>query len=463
MPTQTTEIIKRMQLELSFAENLTRQAIAQKLLDYYNGEQLDHLQTVLDSQFANPDSLKMQLAVDNITRFIADEISRVFDSAPVLTCDNPAGQRLLDDQLKSCVLPLLFKTAEVYSNLIGVCAIHPWYDEQSGKIKNTILPSSCLFVAQRRDDPTEPEAVIYSREIKDTITPQLRIEYVHWDSENVFLFDTQSFGAMRPPSLDNLDMINPYGLLPFAFFRDQVAVGSFFSDCDETLINAQETLNVMLTALNQLTKYQGFSQPVFEGYSAATDIVVDPSRPIRIPPSMRDEQPGKFTFVSPDSHIPEIMAEITALIERICSRYGISATALRGDSSASSGYALKMREARLERRRIDSIPLCRAALLDWWKIVKKIHNTHNAASAQVPEDAEIKIDFVEPKYSDDPATETDNDIKLVEAGFLSPVAVLMRRNPDLTENQARELYSKNLADKQAIQKRFNLAGILTGK
>jgi hypothetical protein len=30
-----------MQQELAYSANLTRQAVAQKLIDYYNGEQLD--------------------------------------------------------------------------------------------------------------------------------------------------------------------------------------------------------------------------------------------------------------------------------------------------------------------------------------------------------------------------------------------------------------------------------------
>ena len=455
----TSEIIRNMQQELTFAANIERQAEAQKLLDYYNGLQLEHLTDVMASQFSDPDALNMQPAVDNITRYIADEISRVFDSPPVLTCENAAGQALLDQQMKSGVLPLLFKTAEVYANLTGVCAIHPWYDPIAGIIKNAILPSSVLFVAQRRDDPTEAEAVIYTRETRDTISAMPTVEYVHWDSENVFTFYANSYGAQNAPSADNPDMINPYGKLPFAWFRDQIAVGTFFTEVDETLVNAQETLNVMLTSLNQLTKYQGFSQPVLSGCDAGKSIVVDPSRPIRIPPAMRDEQPGKFEFVTPNSKISEILEEVKAHVERVCSRYGISITALSGGNTASSGYALKIMESRLERRRVDSTPLCRSALLEWWEIVKVIHNTHNGAGS-IPADAELIIDFAEPEYMEDPTTEIDMQIKQVEQGFISPVDVIMKANPDLDEKQAKAKYTQNLADRQATKKQFGLADLL---
>jgi hypothetical protein len=457
MPT-TTQIIQQMQLELTYAANLTRQATAQKLLDYYNGEQLEHLEDVLAEQFADPDALMLQLAIDNITRFIADEISRVFDSPPMLSCENAAGQALLDDLMKTGTLPLIFKTAEVYANLNNVCALHPWWDEKSGTIKTTILPSSTLFVAQRRDDPTEAEAVIYTREIRDTITPESRVEYVHWDSEHVFIFDNVTTGAMRPPSDDNPEMINPYGILPFAWFRDQIAVGAFFSKCDESLINAQETLNVLLTSLNQLTKYQGFSQPVLSGCDAKTPIMVDPSRPIRIPPGLRDEQPGKFTFETPDSKIGDILAEVTQHVERTCSRYGISMQSLKSGAETTSGYALKIQESRLERRRVDSTPLCRSGLYQWWEVVKVINNTHT--NSKIPADAELIIDFAEPEYNENPKDQLDADIKKVDNGFVSPVAIIMRDNPDLDERQAAALYNKNLADRQATKRRYGLADIL---
>ena len=235
----------------------------------------------------------------------------------------------------------------------------------------------------------------------------------------------------------------------------------FFSACDEALINAQETLNVLLTSLNQLTKYQSFSQPVMTGIDVKTPIIVDPSRPIRIPASMRDEQPGKFEFITPNAKIGDILEEIAALVERTCSRYGISMAAVRGNSSSTSGYAMKIQESRLERKRVDSTPLCRAALLQWWEIVKTIHNTHNATAAKVPQDAELIIDFVEPEYNNDPATTLDIQIKEIEQGLVSPVDILMRRNPDLDESAAKALYEKNLSDRQAINRRFGLSDMLS--
>lgn len=246
--------MERIQLEITYAANKLRQETAQKLIDYYNGKQLEHLSAVLDAQFASPDALKLQLAMDNLVQFVADEISRVFDQAPVLTSENATAQAFLDEVTTDGLLATILKTGEVYANLTGVCGLHPWFDSAEQKIKTTLIPSSALFVAQRRDDPTEAEAVVYIREVRDTITAALTEEFIHWDAEWHFLLDANSPGSFRPPSPDNPEMVNPYGIIPFAWLRDQMPIGTFFTECDEGLANAQETLNVLLTSANQLAK-----------------------------------------------------------------------------------------------------------------------------------------------------------------------------------------------------------------
>ena len=450
MPTSASLLLfRRVQQEMLFRHNLERQANAQKLLDYYDGKQLEHLEDELAEQFGDPTALLMQPAMDNITRFIADEVSMVFDSPPTLSCDNAAGQALLDSLTDDGMLAITLKLAEVYSNITGVVALHSYFDMRTNKIKTIIIPSSCLFVAQYMDDPTEAEAVVYSRIILDSVTNQELVEYVHWDSESCFVFDAVQMGVYRPPSGTNPDMVNPYGIIPFAFLRDSLPVGTFFTPGDDGLINAQENLNVLLTSANQLAKMQGFAQPVLTGnFKAENPIVVDPSRPIRFPPAQAGEQPSSFQFISPASHIADIMAQISNLIERAIVRRGISITAVNGQSSAISGYALKIANSRLERKRVDSLPLARQALIQWWEIVKRIHNTHFSVG-QVPLSAELNVDFCEPTYQDDPKALLDADILKIANGLSSPIEVMMRDDPDLDEAAAIAKYEQNLKYKPA--------------
>jgi hypothetical protein len=456
--TQFELMMQRMRYELSLAANITRQEAAAKAIDYYNGEQLEHLDTVLASQFADPKSLKMQPSMDNITRFIGDEISRVFDSPPKLTCDNTNGQALLDKLTADGVLAVTLKVAEVYANLTTVCALYPWWDERTKAIKTTPIPSSSLFVAQRPDDPTDVEAVVFVRELIDTVTGVNTVQYVHWDDGAHFLFD--KFGVYTSAdAATNPEMINPYGIIPFAFLRDSLAVGEFFGDMDESLISAQETLNVLLTEINQLCKYQGFSQPVCAGIDQKTPIAVDPSKPIRIPSTMRDETPGRFEFVTPQSKIADLVERARALVDSLCERYGISLKAMRDGSTAMSGAALRVSDRRLERRRVDNLPLARMALNRWWEVVKRINNTHGQPEVAI--DEPLIIDFAEPQYQDDDATRLANDTAAVTLGTVSPVDIIIRDNPDLTPEEATAKYNANRAFTKAANQRYGLSGLIS--
>lgn len=198
------------------------------------------------------------------------------------------------------------------------------------------------------------------------------------------------------------------------------------------------------------------------GVDPKTPIVVDPSRPIRIPATLKDETQPDFKFVTPASKVGDILAQISYLIERTCVRRGISLMSLKDQAGFASGYALKIANSKLDRRRVDNIPLARAALLQWWEIVKRIHNVH-AMGPDIPEDAAIEIDFPEPEYQENPATLLDQDIKEIEAGLSSPVAVLMRRNPDLDEAAALKLYEQNLAYRRSVKTRYGLSDILAGQ
>ena len=78
-----TDLMRRLQLELSYAANITRQENAQKLLDYYAGEQLEHLDDVLAAQFSDPDAQSTILQDISPMRLAAYLIRRLFSLAKI--------------------------------------------------------------------------------------------------------------------------------------------------------------------------------------------------------------------------------------------------------------------------------------------------------------------------------------------------------------------------------------------
>lgn len=453
MTTTAEALIRQWWVEKTWSDNIERQAIARRLIDYYNGEQLDYLTLVLEAQFADPKALKLQKGLDNIVQMIADRISRIFDQPPTMTCENAAGQALLDLLTKDGKFALTLKTGEVYANLTGVAALHPWFDDKRGIIKTKLLPSCALWAIQNEDDPTEADAIIYSQSQRNSVSESLTTTYTYWDDQTTRRFDAGGVDVI--PSAPNV-----YGILPFSFLRDQVPVDAFFGEIGEVLYTAQDTLNIMLTELNQLIKMQSFSQPVFVGLSdPKSPVAVDPSKPLKLPSTLKDETQPDFKFVSPQARIVELMEAIKTHVERTASRYDIHLEILGRSGAVVSGYALKLSEAGLNRRREDGLPLAREALQRWWEIVKRINNYHGVG-AQVPEDAELVVDFAEPTYDDDPATIADLDQKRIDQGVISPLDIIKRDNPELDDDAALAVYQKNMSFKQTMSRRFGLADVL---
>jgi hypothetical protein len=204
---------------------------------------------------------------------------------------------------------------------------------------------------------------------------------------------------------------------------------------------------------------QSFSQPVFKGLNdPKSPIIVDPSKPIRMPSVPRDETAPDFLFVTPNAKIEAIMEAIKVHVERTCKRYDINLDIV-SKGAIISGFALRLTDNGLNRRREDAIPLARQCLIDWWRATVAINNYHRPAQA-VPVDAELIIDFAEPTYDEDPSIEADYDQKRIDQGVISPIDIIMRDNPDLDEAAAIEKYNRNMSFKQASAQRFGLADIL---
>lgn len=462
----TTEIIEWLRRQLAMARNITRQETAKAIIEYYNGVHLDRLTDLLDDQFDKPEQMKLQLRIENLVEYIGDAISLVFDQPPILTSEDTAVQ----DWLLSLdpLLPLILKKAEVYKNLTRICAVHAWWDEQTQQIKHTILPSNVLFAEQDARDANKAITVVYMREILDDIGNP-RIEYVHWDTDQCFLWTATDPVPRAPDPETNPGMENPYGIIPIAFYRDDVAGSNFFEDLDETILVAQDAVNIERTCKAYNLKMQGFSQPVLIGWDGKTPINVDPSRPILIPAGTADEKQGDFRFVSPDSHLEEIQGSIDEIRRNLADRYGIDPDAMK---DGASGYALKLRSSKLQRRRKDDLSLSERFIRDLVEIDRMIWNRHNPGKAiggSVPTSAidfekKYTVDFVEPTYEEDPEKVQRIDEKDIQMGVKTPADRLISLNPDLDEKEADAQITANMVKIQrwmGEKKRFGLSDLIS--
>ena len=463
MATEFQFLLARLRAELAMARNLSRQDDAQKVIDLYNGQHYDYVLEELQTIFKSWKDLKLQIAIDNVTRSVVDKLSNVIDSAPVFTCDDAAVQDVINEVMADGMLKVALKKWECYSNAVELAALHPVWDDARKGFKFRVFHQGQLFVAQKDEDPEEADAIIYRREWYDSINKRDVIDYVNWSDEYAFIFDQNGTERSANPET-NPDMVNPYGMIPFAFLRAQLPEGSFFPEVSEELTTAQIEIDLLLTYINQLCRLQSFGVPVAENWQGNGEIIIDPSLVLKIPAPIAGEPGGKFSFVTPPNTLPQLLEVLKDKLSRLLVRYGLPPSAFRLGGTASSGYARKLENFDLKRHRIDAIPLMTYALRDLWRIILRMYNVHNGTN--VAENALIMIDYPEPEYEDDPtsaATKVDIMMKKIKAGVASPIDWAKQENPDLDDDAAEAFVTENLQRMQTLTRRFpNLAAIIGG-
>ena len=455
-------IIARLRAELGMARNIARQTDAQKIIDLYNGKHEAYVEAEIKRIFKNYNDLKLQISIDNVTRGVLDKLSNVIDETPVFSCDDENVQAMIDEVMADGMLGVAMKKWEVYANAVELSALHPIWDSELNKFKFRVFHQGQLYAAQKDEDPEEADALIYRREWYDSVNHKDIVDYVNWSNDYAFIFDSNGVQRSADP-VTNPNMINPYGVIPFAVLRAQMPEGTYFPELSEELVTAQLEIDILLTYINQLARLQSFGIPVAENWSGNSEIVIDPSLVLKIPAPTAGEASGKFYFVTPPNTLPQLLDVLKDKLSRLLIRYGLPPSAFRVGGTVSSGYALRLESTELRRHRIDAIPLISAAIKDFWRIIIKMYNKHK--NTNLDENAIISIDYPEPAYEDDPTTEqTKVNIRVqkIKMGVSSPIEWAMEENPDLNEEQAIAFVTENLQRMADLQRRFpNLAAILS--
>jgi len=455
IPIVSLQMIRESIMRAKLAANAERKIESAKRLDYYRGDQEQHLMRVLAKQFKHPERLRLQPTFSNIVRRIINEVSVVYkrpaqrslmiNGKKVEGKGADAFSKMYENARADAVL----KKVNRYTNLlntIGVQAV--WRNEA---VALDVLTPDILNVVQNAMDPTQASAVIIEQGYADTVTLEgpsnpfgATSLFIAWTEESHQVFDEQG----RPrPDLANESGANPYGMIPIVFFRDSYPDSYFWNEGSFDLINAQETLNVFLTELNQLVKMQSFSVPVIIGDAPPEGVTVDPSNFISIP--LSDATAGKgqpdFKFVSPSPKIAEIIEVIREQVRRIADDWGLSMDSFKLSGSPASGLSLKLSNIRLIERREDDVALYMDYERELFNVMRAVWNAHCPGGEEIPDKAELSINFAELNFPEDPAAEDQRWITQINQNVRSRAQWLMSIDPDIkTDEEAVEKIESNM-------------------
>ena len=248
---------------------------------------------------------------------------------------------------------------------------------------------------------------------------------------------------------------NPYRdekgnvVLPFVLFSKEEAVDKLLNfTSGNDLRDANMNLAVNLTHLNSLLKFQSYKQAYIitdNKTRIPKEMMLDPMMMLLIKSA---EGKGQVGVLDLQADIKATWETIKERITTVLAQQGISPQNYELSGTPQSGFALKINNQGKMEAREAQLPHYRKKEKELFELSRVVYNYHNP-NEQIPMDMEFQFDPAEIKF---PMTqeETQNEFTFRKQYNAATAIDLIRSiNPDLTEEQAREVYIKNKEFNQA--------------
>ena len=277
--------------------------------------------------------------------------------------------------------------------------------------------------------------------------------WAYWSNEEHYYIDKQSGEDKIVAVEDNEEMVNPFGVLPFVYLHNGWRDESFWdSYTGDDLTGGTIDMAVHLTFLNHIIKTQSFKQLVGKGDNVGELLgqVLDPLSILTL-----TGQNTEISVLDLQSNYEQLHRVAQDLANNLAISYGVSPSQFRMTSQASSGFALQMENLKLDRFTLEQQADFKVYEKELFTLIGQVSEYYGKAV-----NGEMTVDFVEPNY---PASETEQltiDQQSIDLGLSSPHKVLMRNNPDLTEEDARVDVDDNINARNDMLNKVKTGGSL---
>lgn len=407
------QVFERLNIEADSSENLARKEEASKRLNYYRGQQLPDLETLLTSLFSEPEKLtKVAL---NIVRKIVNNLSQVYGEPPIRSIEGTEkDQNLYEEMIEQSSFNLKMKQCARYTKLLGNTLLRVlWRNE---RLDVDIITPNIVDVAVGDSPEILSRVLITDYGNSDRVED---VEYSLWDVETFTRLDYRGNTIYQEE--------NPYRTLPFVSIFAYPPDSNFWLICNQDLISAQECLNLALVDLKYLMQQQSFGVGWIRGTPGGGNLTVDPGSLVELP------EGGQIGFESQKAEIEQIVNAIDKIQKWTAVSYGLSAGSMSTDPQTQSGISKAWDSKELAEARRDDISLFRSYEKQVFELMRVVWNAHN--SQKFSESANLKIDFADPRSEVDPHTQAKAWDLQLSMGVISQVDVIMTLNPDLATRE----------------------------
>jgi hypothetical protein len=281
-----------------------------------------------------------------------------------------------------------------------------------------------------------------------------RERWAYWSNEEHYYIDKEGGEDKIVPVEDNEEMVNPFGTLPFVFlhngWRDETFWDMFTGD---DLTGGTIDMAVHLTFLNHIIKTQSFKQLVGKGDNVGELLgqVLDPLSILTL-----TGQNTEIDVLDLQSNYDQLHKVAQDLANNIAVNYGISPSQFRMTGSVSSGFALQMENLKLDRFTVEQqqdFKMYEQELFDLIKVVSEVYGKSLG-------DGDMFVDFVEPNYPASEQEQLEIDQTKIDMGLTKTADILMRENPDLTEEDARVKVDENINARNDLLNKVRTGGTI---
>lgn len=407
-------------------EEKERREGAERNKDYYYGKQ------DTDVVLMNDDVLPIVL---NVTKPIMMKRTSMLYARPLVReWDGPSQSvKFLEKVYKDNHIDSLLHRVDLLSELTGSCLVHPVLDPSLPTGVRLVLYDATQFSVVGNDgDSSTADAIslirvvdrlVDSNPVRADGRAQAQIEKVImqqiWTPEFVQVFDGNKKVA---------EEMNPLGFLPFVNFQGEEVHDQYIGFPQATIVRKlNREINQLLTHVGYMIKMQAGTPIVFQGFKSGETVVVHPGRAINIPTD------ASADVLKLDPKLEETLKVIEYLEDRLYTTSSVPKISVEG-GEGESGRELMVRWFPL-------LQVFQEKTNRFQRYELNLANMILAIFGMKPiEDVTIKW----PEESILPLSPADDDLERdIRLNIKSPIDEIMRKNPHMTEAEAKAEFEKN--------------------
>jgi len=465
------DIVQEVLKQLNDYNEVQRQKNISERLDFYFDNWKSRLLSELANQFQPENYKNIKLFPDtslNISRFISDKVACIYDESPIRKLVNAAGEEIESDVYNNILEHNIFDVRMDKADkltficnellLIGV--------PRNNTVELDMITPDKFSVIQDENDPSKIKAVIYEVTYSDSVSTYLSGTNSIKNSERIFIYyDTDGkhfkFDSRWHviPNEKNKDNVNPYKvngkyIIPGVILHDSLNIDSIFDDTSKSSIfDSQLAIGVIGTLFNYYLKNSSHKQLIVTGGEKITipaRQVLDVMSVIQILGDGASVQLLDF-----QGNLQEYWNQIMNKTGFVLNQYDLALDDLTKSGTPESGYKLAIKREGLRKRIEARKKLFREYERQIFEVIRVVNNA--IYSQKIDESAKLVIDFADYTTQMSQAEINENDAFEINYNISNVIAIIMKRNPDLTEEQAIQQYEKNRAINETQRGQFGKA------